>query len=170
MSVNDVVAQIKDLNEQNIALQKRLGQAEQEVIRQRGAIEQSAQVVAALSLVAADSTQREKLAALRKESAEMLEDVRLCSETLQAVRKSTAGSSSDRKARMLDDATRRLMGGGIMVNALLSACTAGDICDGPAAHGGPSTPTLVGSLRQETRWRFAECFRPLPVECSNSLG
>ena len=89
MSVNDVVAQIKDLNEQNIALQKRLGQAEQEVIRQRGAIEQSAQVVAALSLGSADSTQREKLAALKKESTQMLEEVRLCSETLQEVRKST---------------------------------------------------------------------------------
>ena len=89
MSVNDAVAQIKDLNMQNIALQKRLGQAEQEVIRQRGAIEQSAQVVAALSLGAADSTQRKKLAALKKESTQMLEEVRLCSETLQEVRKST---------------------------------------------------------------------------------
>ena len=89
MSVNDAVAQIKDLNMQNIALQKRLGQAEQEVIRQRGAIEQSAQVVAALSLGSADSTQREKLAALKKESTQMLEEVRLCSETLQEVRKST---------------------------------------------------------------------------------
>ena len=45
MSVNDArlmsdaVAQVKDLNEKNIALQKRLGEAEQEVIRQRGAIE-----------------------------------------------------------------------------------------------------------------------------------
>ena len=103
MEVNEVVAQIKDLNKQNIALQKRLGQAEQEVIRQRGAIEQSAQVVAALSLVAADSTQREKLAALKKESAEMLEDVRLCSETLQEVRKSTAGSSGDTKAWMKNE-------------------------------------------------------------------
>ena len=89
MSVSEAVAQIKDLNEQNIALQKRLGQAEQEVIRQRGAIEQSAQVIAALSMAAADSTQREALALLKKESAEMLENVRLCSETLQEVRKST---------------------------------------------------------------------------------
>ena len=88
--MSEAVAQVKDLNEKNIALQKRLGEAEQEVIRQRGAIEQSAQVVAALSLGAADSTQREKLAALKKESAEMLEEVRLCSETLQEVRKSTA--------------------------------------------------------------------------------
>ena len=55
MSVSEAVAQIKDLNEQNIALQKRLGQAEQEVMRQRGAIEQSAQVIAALSMAAADS-------------------------------------------------------------------------------------------------------------------
>ena len=89
MSVSEAVAQIKDLNEQNIALQKRLGQAEQEVIRQRGAIEQSAQVIAALSMAAADPTQREKLASLKKESAEMLENVRLCSETLQEVKKST---------------------------------------------------------------------------------
>ena len=89
MNVNDVVAQIKDLNEQNIALQRRLGQAEHEVIRQKGAIEQSAQVVAALSLGAADSTQRKKLAALKKESTQMLEEVRICSETLQEVRKST---------------------------------------------------------------------------------
>ena len=58
MSMKEVVDQIKDLNEQNIALQRRLGQAEQEVIRQRGAIEQSAHVVAALSLVATDSRQQ----------------------------------------------------------------------------------------------------------------
>ena len=89
MSVSEAVAQIKDLNEQNIALQKRLGQAEQEVMRQRGAIEQSAQVIAALSMAAADSTQREALALLKKESADMLENVRLCSETLQEVREST---------------------------------------------------------------------------------
>ena len=42
MSMEDVVAQIRGLNDQNIALQIRLEQAEQEVIRQRGAIEQSA--------------------------------------------------------------------------------------------------------------------------------
>ena len=55
MSMEEVVAQIRGLNDQNIALQIRLEQAEQEVIRQRGAIEQSAQVVAALSLVVAES-------------------------------------------------------------------------------------------------------------------
>ena len=88
MSVSEAVAQIKDLNEQNIALQKRLGQAEQEVMRQRGAIEQSAQVIAALSMAAADSTQREALALLKKESADMLENVKLCSETLQEVKES----------------------------------------------------------------------------------
>ena len=55
MSMEEVVAQIRSLNDQNIALQMRLEQAEQEVIRQRGAIEQSAQVVAAVSLGEADS-------------------------------------------------------------------------------------------------------------------
>ena len=55
VSMEEVVAQIQSLNDQNIALQMRLEQAEQEVIRQRGAIEQSAQVVAAVSLGAVDS-------------------------------------------------------------------------------------------------------------------
>ena len=47
--MEDVVASIQVLTEQNRALQMRLEQAEQEVIRQRVVSEQSAQVVAALS-------------------------------------------------------------------------------------------------------------------------
>ena len=47
--MEEVVAQIQVLNDQNRALQMRLEQAEQEVIRQRVVSEQSAQVVAALS-------------------------------------------------------------------------------------------------------------------------
>ena len=47
--MDEVVAQIQVLNDQNRALQMRLEQAEQEVIRQRVVSEQSAQVVAALS-------------------------------------------------------------------------------------------------------------------------
>ena len=60
-----MVAQIRDLNDQNIAMQMRLEQAEQEVIRQRGAIEQSAQVVAAMSL-SASSQQEKTLQAMKK--------------------------------------------------------------------------------------------------------
>jgi len=47
--MEEVVAQIKVLNDQNKALQMRLDQAEQEVLRQRAVSEQSAQVVAALN-------------------------------------------------------------------------------------------------------------------------
>ena len=47
--MEEVVAQIQVLNDQNRALQMRLEQAEQEVIRQRAVSEQSAQVVAALN-------------------------------------------------------------------------------------------------------------------------
>ena len=47
--MEDVVASIQVLTEQNRALQMRLEQAEQEVIRQRVVSEQSAQVVAALN-------------------------------------------------------------------------------------------------------------------------
>ena len=100
--MRDAVAQVKDLNDENIALQRRLGEAEQEVIRQRGAIEQSAQVIAALSMAAADPTQREKLVSLKKESAEMLENVRLCSETLQEVKKSTVETRKPTMDRIRD--------------------------------------------------------------------
>ena len=69
VSIEDVVAQIqslkllqvnlarkaKKLEDQSIELQKRLEQAEQEAVRQRGAIEQSAQVVTALSLVVSEA-------------------------------------------------------------------------------------------------------------------
>ena len=47
--MEDVVASIQVLTEQNKALQLRLEQAEQEVLRQRTVNEQSAQVVAALN-------------------------------------------------------------------------------------------------------------------------
>ena len=53
--MEDVVASIQVLTEQNKAVQMRVEQAEQEVIRQRGAIEQSAHVVAAVSLGQVDS-------------------------------------------------------------------------------------------------------------------
>ena len=63
VSLEDAVAQIQslkllqlsltreagELKDQNMELRKRLERAEQEAVRQRGAIEQSAQVVAALS-------------------------------------------------------------------------------------------------------------------------
>ena len=60
MSMEEVVAQIRGLNDQNIALQIRLEQTEQEVIRQRGAIEQCCYNIrsGALSLAAADSRQQ----------------------------------------------------------------------------------------------------------------
>ena len=68
VSLEDAVAQIQslkllqlsltreagELKDQNMELSKRLEQAEQEAVRQRGAIEQSAQVVAALSLVVSE--------------------------------------------------------------------------------------------------------------------
>ena len=53
--MEDVVASIQVLTEQNKAVQMRVEQAEQEVIRQRGAIEQSAHVVASVSLGQVDS-------------------------------------------------------------------------------------------------------------------
>ena len=52
--MEDVAESIQVLTEQNKAMQMRVEQAEQEVIRQRGAIEQSAQVVGALSLVVSE--------------------------------------------------------------------------------------------------------------------
>ena len=55
MSIEDVVSQIQSLNDQSMTLQMRVEQAEQEVIRQRGAIEQSAHVVASVSLGQVDS-------------------------------------------------------------------------------------------------------------------
>ena len=55
MSIEEVVSQIQSLNDQSMTLQMRVEQAEQEVIRQRGAIEQSAHVVAAVSLGQVDS-------------------------------------------------------------------------------------------------------------------
>ena len=68
VSLEDAVAQIQslkllqlsltreagELKDQNMELSKRLEQAEQEAVRQRGAIEQSAQVVEALSLVVSE--------------------------------------------------------------------------------------------------------------------
>ena len=65
VSMEEVVAQIQSLNDQNIVLQMRLEQAEQEVIRQRGAIEQSAQVVAALSQLPQDSLLRQLVLTVR---------------------------------------------------------------------------------------------------------
>ena len=53
--MEDVVASIQVLTEQNKAMQMRVEQAEQEVIRQRGAIEQSAHVVASVSMGQVDS-------------------------------------------------------------------------------------------------------------------
>ena len=53
--MEDVVASIQVLTEQNKAMQMRVEQAEQEVIRQRGAIEQSAYVVASVSMGQVDS-------------------------------------------------------------------------------------------------------------------
>ena len=75
--MEEVIAQIQSLKDQNIALQIRLEQAEQEVIRQRGAIEQSAQVVAALSRVAS-SQQEQTLQAMMKptEGKQALADVK----------------------------------------------------------------------------------------------
>ena len=68
VSLEDAVAQIQslkllqfsltreagELKDENMELRKRLEQAEQEAVRQRGAIEQSTQVVAALSLVVSE--------------------------------------------------------------------------------------------------------------------
>ena len=53
--MEDVVASIQVLTEQNKAVQMRVEQAEQEVVRQRGAIEQSAHVVASVSMGQVDS-------------------------------------------------------------------------------------------------------------------
>ena len=53
--MEDVVASIQVVTEQNKAMQMRVEQAEQEVIRQRGAIEQSAHVVASVSMGQVDS-------------------------------------------------------------------------------------------------------------------
>ena len=53
--MEDVAESIQVLTEQNKAMQMRVEQAEQEVIRQRGAIEQSAYVVASVSMGQVDS-------------------------------------------------------------------------------------------------------------------
>ena len=53
--MEDVAESIQVLTEQNKAIQMRVEQAEQEVIRQRGAIEQSAHVVASVSMGQVDS-------------------------------------------------------------------------------------------------------------------
>ena len=53
--MEDVAESIQVLTEQNKAMQMRVEQAEQEVIRQRGAIEQSAHVVASVSMGQVDS-------------------------------------------------------------------------------------------------------------------
>ena len=65
VSMEELVAQIQSLKDQSRELQMRLEQAEQEVIRQRGAIERSAQVIAALSPVALSQLEQ-TLQAMRK--------------------------------------------------------------------------------------------------------
>ena len=90
--MEEVVSQIRGLNDQNIALQIRLEQAEQEVIRQRGAIEQSAQVVAALSQL----PQTQQAMVKPAEGKRVLVDAKADSrqQTLQAMMKPTEGKQA----------------------------------------------------------------------------